>query len=352
MGMGNAFTAIADDADAVFYNPAGIAFNSGIQLRMLNPKFEASDDLRLSYNYIRKITEDGFSQDALDKLFGKNIHLNGSIFPSLLLPHFTVGYYADFNGDLSINNTALPQISVNYYYTRGFVAGFGSESRGIAPKHLFRYGVTGKVLTRTGINQKIPVTTFVLNDSGFVKSLISDPGTGFGIDLGFQYEIPFTQNIDFITGFAWHDIGDTSFGTRLQSRIPPPIKSNMALGGAVIFGLPKKPGYNFKVSGEVRHMEDTGEDPRKKLHFGTELCLRELSVQAGLSQLSWTLGAKVDLWLFEVAASSYASQALPLWGMKTERRYMVQFTMKIDASSGRRSKDEDFEKRKRPRLYQ
>jgi len=33
-GMGNAFTAVADDASAAWYNPAGVAFSNGMQLML------------------------------------------------------------------------------------------------------------------------------------------------------------------------------------------------------------------------------------------------------------------------------------------------------------------------------
>ena len=39
MGMGNAFTALANDEDSVFYNPAGIAYNKSIKLNISNIKY-------------------------------------------------------------------------------------------------------------------------------------------------------------------------------------------------------------------------------------------------------------------------------------------------------------------------
>ena len=350
--MGNAFTAIADDADAVFYNPAGIAYNSGIQLRLVNPKLEISDDNRKVFNDMTDLAKNGFDADALKALFGRNLYFNGTLYPSLLLPHLTLGYYTSVNGHLVLNNLSLPQLDVDYYYDQGFVGGIGFESKGFGRNQFFRYGLTLKVITRRGVSGNIPISTLALNDGSYLKALVSDSATGYGLDLGFQYDIPVTSDLTFTWGTAWHDIGDTRFGSRLSSRIPQSMESNVAMGGAFVYNFTTRNNYDFKVSFEGRHLEHTGEDPRKKVHFGTELALGQLAIQAGLSQLNWTAGATIDFWLLQLAVASYAVENMPFWGMSTERRYTAQLTFKLDASSGKaREKEVDMQRRKRPRLY-
>jgi hypothetical protein len=157
-----------------------------------------------------------------------------------------------------------------------------------------------------------------------------------------------------VYGVVWEDVGDTKFGGRLAdaNRSPPSIPSNLAAGAAVIQRFSKKDGYNAKISIEGRHLNRIQEDSRKKMHLGGELQLGKLSIQAGLSQLRWTAGLLLDLWIVEVAASSYAVENLSIWGQGTERRYALQFTFKLDASSSRDRKASEYERRKRPRQYQ
>ena len=44
LAMGGAFTAVADDENALFYNPAGIAEISTLRAGIFNPLFEVSQD--------------------------------------------------------------------------------------------------------------------------------------------------------------------------------------------------------------------------------------------------------------------------------------------------------------------
>ncbi len=350
-GMGNAFTAIADDADAVFYNPAGIAFNNGVELRLINPKLETSADSRALAGDIRKLSGSGFNADAMNALFGKNIYGNGTIFPSLMVPYLTVGYYADFNVHAVINNKANPRIDLDYYYDQGFVAGTGFETGGIGAFHLMRFGLSTKLLTRRGVSAKVPITSIVTG-SDILSQLQSGSALGIGITPGMQYEWPMAAHSKMLLGVAWQDVGDTKFGTRLtdSSTAPPPIVGNLAMGAAFARQFTSLPGFGFKVALEGRHLNLTGQDPRKKIHGGGELNLGLVSLRAGLSQLNWTAGVGIDLLFIELAASSYAVESLPLWGQSSERRYAVQLTIKLDASVGSENTESEKARRKRPRL--
>jgi hypothetical protein len=352
MGMGNAFTAVADDADAVFYNPAGIAMNTGFQLRLLNPKLEVSSDVRTLANEIRTLGGSGFNADAMNALFGKNIYGSGTVFPSIMVPNFTIGYFADFNLHAVINNKANPRIDLNYYYDQGVVGGTGFETRGFGKFHMFRFGLSTRVLTRRGVSTTVPISTIV-SGGKIISKLTSDASLGVGVTPGVQYEFPSSPMNTVTLGMAWHDIGDTKFGTRLsnRNRAPPSIPSNLALGAAFTQRLSKRPGYNAKFSLEGRHMNRSGEDPRKKIHLGTEFQLGLLSLRAGLNQLRWTAGLGLDLWFVELAVASYAVESLPLWAQSTERRYALQLTFKLDASSDKDRSAAERERRKRPRLY-
>jgi hypothetical protein len=350
MGMGNAFTALSDDADAVFYNPAGIGHNSGVQLRLVNPKFEVSKDSLTLAKDIKGGASSGLTAETMNKLFGKNVYGSGTVYPSVLFPYFTVGYYAGFNAHAVVNNKALPTININYYQDQGIIGGTGYDV-GIGKFSHLRFGASVKALSRKGVNRVVPITTLVAGGN-VVKSLVSTSAFGFGITPGLQYEHPLSPRTDMVYGVVWHDVGDTKFGSRLSdsSRAPPSIPSNLAAGAAIIQRFSKREGYNAKFSVEGRHLNRLNEDPRKKMHVGAELRLGALAIQGGLNQLRWTAGVLLDLWAIELAASSYAVENLSFWGQGTERRYALQLTMKLDASSTRDRRGAEADRRKRPRL--
>ncbi len=350
MGMGNAFTALSDDADAVFYNPAGIGLNSGVQLRPINPKVEISTDSIKLTKDLSKASSSGLNADTMKSLFGKNVYGSGMIYPSVLFPNVTLGYYAGFSAHAVVNNQALPAINLNYYQDQGLVGGNGFDVKA-GKFHHFRFGYTVKALTRKGVNRVIPITALAAGGN-VTKSLVSASAFGVGVTPGLQYEHPLSPRTDMVYGVVWHDIGDTKFGTRLSdvNRAPPSIPSNLAAGAAIIQRFGKSEGYNAKFAVEGRHLNRINEDPRKKMHVGGELEMGRLSIQAGLNQLRWSAGVALDLWALELAASSYAVENLSLWGQGTERRYAVQVTFKLDATSSRDRRTSDYERRKRPRL--
>src|SRR4051812_9385992 len=92
MGMGNAFTAISDDADAAFYNPAGLALNRNYEFRLLNPKISVSSDDITTASEIKNATAN-LNGGAIAKLFGKHVYGEASIFPAFYFPDFILGYY-------------------------------------------------------------------------------------------------------------------------------------------------------------------------------------------------------------------------------------------------------------------
>lgn len=342
MGMGGAFTAVADDKDSVFYNPAGLSFNKEMKISLINPKFDAStDDITL-----RNVSS-GLTADTIQKIFGKNYYLSANVFPAIYLPNFVMGYYYGFDFHLSARNLSLPSIQAEYHLDKGVVTGFGIESRGFARLHYLRWGLALSWLTRSGYDGVIPLTSLVAADKTYIKSLRSEPGVGWGITPGFQYEITMNKMDSLILASAWQNIGDTKFGSSLASAPPPPIQNNLSAGTAFVhrFGEKVDERKNLKLALEMRHLAQENKDPRLKLHTGTELDLGMLKIQAGLNQTTnITFGVGVDLWLMQVNAVTYGVDNQALAMMDRERRYMLQIIVDLDIltyGNGKTMKSED-----------
>lgn len=357
VAMGNAFTAIADDADAIFYNPAGLALNNRMKLVLFNPKLEISTDDLKAVAAIKQIAK-SFDADSVAKIFGKNLYVAGTIFPSIHFPYFVLGLYAGANLHFVTRNLTLPAFDVTYIVDYGLVTGFGFESRGFSKKHFLRNGIGLKLLTRQGIDRRIPISTLVTADKAVLSSLKSAPTAGIGLSLGTQYELPVSVRSDLILGSSWLDVGDTNFGGRLTAadKRPPKIKQNLTAGAALIsyFSLNrwKASRSNIKFAAEARHLTDTGKDPLLKLHAGMEIDIKGwFSVQLGWSQDDWTAGAKASVWPFDVSAVTYSVENQALAFMNRERRYMVQLTLEFDMLGEEFNTTRYRYRRMRPREY-
>lgn len=352
MGMGNAFTAVADDADSVFYNPAGMALNKRFEFRPINPKFDLSAD---PIDMVRKPGELGGKLDGatISKLFGKHFYGSGTVFPALHFPYVTIGYFYQAQGHLIMRNLAFPKVEATYLRDYGLVGGVAYETRGFSRRHYARYGVAVKWLTRQGFQKTIPVTDLVTADRTYFSRFGNNKGDGVGLTLGIQYDIPINRSNDLILGSAWQDVGDTEFGKRLDADRPPNQQNNLSAGFALVhrFSSSFRAVNNIKFAAEMRHIAQAGIDPRLKAHVGVELQIYDISVQAGLNQDSFTAGAKLDMGFFDVAAVTYGSQQQSLAFMDRERRYMLQLGFKFDVwgQKSRTMREED--RRKRPREY-
>ena len=352
MGMGGAYTAIADDADSVFYNPAGLSLNPAYEFRLLNPKIDIStDDLSVLSDI--KAASSKIDGPTLSKLFGKHIYADANVMPMLFFPGFAIGYYYDVHTHIVSQNLSYPSIEASYVKDNGIVAGFGHEFGGLAKHQYFRFGVSGKFLTRQGFDQTIPLTSLVTANKTYLTSLDSASAKGIGATVGLQYELPISRREDLILGSAWQDIGDTSFGNSTQVDRPPPIRNNLSAGMALIHRF--NPGFrsqsNFKFTAELRNLAQTGIDPRLRVHVGGELQIGYVSIQGGVNQDSLTAGVKLSFWFLDVSAVTYGIEDQALAFMDRERRYMLQATLRFDIMGKGLRPDRDEDRRKHPRQY-
>jgi len=330
--MGNAFVAIADDEQAIFMNPAGLA---GIKSFTFN---YVVADLQASWETVTSATDvmaaaSSPSADTINVLMGKDIYTQAQITPSLVMPGFGFALIVDGQGGLSAENQALPQMLMGYQTTNGIQAAFGTSllSRGQASRKKtaavsseseqdLRVGIAAKMLWRRGGWFDVPTMTILTINSETLSQLAGNFGRGYGVDLGAQYLRSMNKFMKFMAGVAYTDVGDTNFGNG-----PAPIKGNLSLGIAGSVGI-----RNTKITLALdkRHLlEQT--DWRKKTHVGLEFGLPLVSLYAGISQVYLTYGLSFDLWLFKLTAASYAEEQGSFVHQDPVRRYMLRLGLKF-----------------------
>lgn len=337
-GMGRAYSAAADDWLALHYNPAGLAMVEGVDLQLTDLKLGASKDAFANFGDYKQLGEAGDSAQKLQTLSGKQVHANLSSITQLTLPKFAFAMIYDYNVGFDFQNNVYPKIRLRNTQDFGFIGGtgFGVGKSNNRQKAL-RVGVAMKYLKRRGGVRDLTVARIGTESDSFL-SQFEQEGWGVGATLGMQYQIPVKSRVEYTVSFVYHDIGHTSFGKFHQAERPTRIEQNMVAGLMVRFpiggkanrrqvrrfGQPRSANH-FTITADYSHLNISPDKEHfpKHLHFGINIDLPIVSVQAGWNQSSPTFGVGVDFKFLRVSAASYAEDLGGYAGQKVDRRYLI-----------------------------
>ncbi len=324
LGMGGAFTAVADDENALFYNPAGLSNIDTLQLGIFNPLIEVSENtIDMYYDSQDTDFEDtGEVTDFLRDYVGE--HQHGRV---ALLPHvgFNIRDYgimvaglAQATLDMDVRNPVWPEAHVDAVYEYGLLAGVGLK----VPITGLRAGATVKFISRHSLDEVYTATDIA--DDDFDQELEDDmeSGSGIGFDLGAIYRMPFLEIIDLDLGLTVQNLPEMDMGDAK----PLETQTNVGLAATKSFA-------GFDLVAALDYMDltnsyDEDEDPAKRLHMGAEVRLPKiLSVRAGLNQGYYTAGATVDFRIVRFDVATYGEEVGAHAGQREDRRYIAQMTI-------------------------
>lgn len=313
--MGNAFTAVADDGAALFYNPAGLAgiTSSTAQIATVNAEVAGSTVTSIQSTIS---TMKNINSNSLEALMGKDLYVGASLAPVYSAPNFAIGIISDQQLAFVTRNQALPQITLGYQTTNGVAFGYGTTVNPSNKETEIRVGIGGDLLWRRGGYYDVPLTELVNISETTLKNMIGNFGMGVGVNLGTQIVEHVSDRFQLMTGMAYNQIGGVSFGDSGAA----PLPGDLSVGVAARYKLT---GAGVTVSADYRNI-NVSTDWRMRTHLGTELALPLISLYAGLSQMYFCYGASFDIWLAKITALSYVDETGDLLGQDPERRYIVQ----------------------------
>lgn len=320
--MGNAYVGLADDEQAIFLNPAGLAGVKKYTFHYLVGDFSASADL------IRSFSEgaDAFSDpsaDSLNNLLGKNVSGRAQMSSMLMMPNLGIGLIIDGQASFRGKNRALPNVTLGYQTTNGIQVAYGATlGKAFKQKAEFRVGLAAKMLFRRGGYTPLPLLTLLTFSKDTLSQITGNYSRGIGLDLGSQYVHRPNKRLTLSAGLAYTDVGDTSFSNEAD-----PITGLMTLGFAAQYEL--RGATKFTVAYDFRNIQDGG-DWRKKQHVGVELALPILSLYGGINQVYFSYGASVDLWLLRVTGLTYVEELGEYVHQDPERRWTLKLALKFD----------------------
>ena len=286
MGMGGAFTAVADDASAAYWNVAGLAQLSSYELSISSAPVYFRDKVGTAPAF-------GFPWFA-SLQFMMPIAKDNTLGFSYFRPfHPQRDFYAG-NASMSSSDRSEGSYLQNPSFQQDeLVLSYAARFSAIRN---FSVGVNVKRLT---------------NDPYYIRYFGSDPTiaaqlqnpirvVGFGVDVGLLYRIPITKySEEFRVGLVLKDLVTTATYSNGFILTDPPANINFPDGPGfeapvppeITLGLAYKNNFLFKVRNITSFDFDQVSDPRfgdsenKMLRFGTEFWLFKdvLGVRTGYS---------------------------------------------------------------------
>jgi len=319
LGMGGAFTAVADDENAVFYNPAGLDRVQEWGMGIVNPLVEVGES---GYDFARDALDTNFdSTGEVTKLIrdyaGENQHARLALFPHFVMRHLEVGVLGQVNATFQPNNVlAYPEVGVDTLETlSGHVGvGFGFLEGAL------RVGAAAKYVKAYRLQEEY--TALQISDEDFEDQVRDDlvDGGGFGFDLGAMATAPVFLRPTLAV--AVQNLGDTDLGDvgELQQQINLGVSVTHSFSWLALTG----------AADWVDMTNELGDDDDlyKRLHFGLEGRFgRFLALRAGLYQGYGSLGVGLDLWALRLDYATYAAELGRSAGDRADRRHVVQLTL-------------------------
>lgn len=324
LGMGNAYTAVVNNSDAIFYNPAGLAKMSGFRWTIFDPGLATN-----SYNSYQKFADIAANSSDVNQiisdLYGEKVNVYTGAKSLMSIGSFAFGAYGVVDGNFLVNNPVFPNIETEYRVDYGFVAGGGFE---LIPKWL-NIGVQARRVTRKGGSVPIGVATIATLDSQTIQNQLNRSGIGYAFDWGATLQFP--GALKPTVAFTWRDMGNTTFQPTSGATAPEPVQQEHILG----LGLNYESLFmDVRPAIDYRFLNNSNMQIGNKINMGIEFGFPMLDLRGGFQQGYLSYGTSFDLWLMRVDIASYGVELGQYPGQQEDRRYMLQISFDFSIDPG------------------
>ena len=327
LGFGGGTTGTADGEDALFYNPASLAFNKSSLINPIHMQLTfGKNDYDLIFTDFDKIEGLKKTMDFVRKYLGDNIHYGQRLLMHYIRPSFGIGWVVDA---LTVNTkikTAgiFPAAQFEVVLYDGFFLSNGFKIK--VKKGELGLGWTVKYLAKAMAGIKISAFDFV--QMGDMEKTLEEKkkellrlGAAPGVDIGGVYKLKypyFKASYGVLLENIFHVRYESSKYLRtavkdaelLQS--PPWDKFRMAAG--VMLESIKWHYMRGKFYFDLRNMFAPG-TKYKKVHFGTEITFEEplfgyqpIMLRLGYNQGNLCYGFGLDFWTLQFDFAKYAEE--------------------------------------------
>lgn len=318
MGMGGAFVAVSNDANALFHNPAGLADISSLRASIFPLEVELSED---AYGMYRDAIDVDFDSEYETAAFlrdhmGDMAHLNVSLVPTYSMPRFAFSAFGIARADIQVHDRQYPKLEVAGVNDYGLAAGYAHPLM----DNSLLIGASLKYLFRQSISEVYTVTDIA--DSDFDERMDDDleDGQGILLDLGVIYTLASLGFADTRVGISANNLIGSELGDAhdLDDHVDVGIAQNLDLE---VTRLTLALDY-------VDIFSQLGDDNdlAKRVRAGAEMeVLKFVEVRVGIYQGYFTAGLGLDGRFVRLDAVTYAEEVGVYAGQRADRRYALRF---------------------------
>lgn len=329
LAMGNAYVAVADDYNALFYNPAGLARLDSWSGELVNPTLEVSRNTYKFTNDLLSVVGGGASDtteilELVEENTGQSHYIGLKLTPHLVFPNFGIGIGIDvpvslrFNRYPSVNLDLGPRVTIPIGFAMNFL-----ENR-------LSIGTNFKVRAKGGVDHEFTIQDLnSFQDSEALDEFV-EGGIGYGVDFGLLFTP--MEPMEPTIGLSITDLGGTPYEQKdiggVASGKPSPELPSVNLGISL---KPISTGNSFLRTSLDMHSINQPFSFSKKLNFGLEYALGSIfKIQTGLHQGYFSGGFQIDLpILLAIRFATYGAELGTSAGTIEDRRYVLQIKLLI-----------------------
>lgn len=349
LGMGNAFTAVADDHSAIFYNPAGLAFRKEGQLHFFLRAGTDTESLKLmdevgELDKKPEAEQDDAAVDLVASHYGDHFYLRVPTLGGMWArPRWGVAFIpADFSLDMSVHRGVGPQLNVLAYLDSTLAVSFARQVKWFPKGHEFAWGTTVKAVHRVFVGKAILATELVEDNDVFNKSDAAE-GLTADIDIGTMYKprVPAKGFFKFLKhmvptfSVVGRNLIDYGFKTNFNimgddTGEPPRLVRRFDFGSN--FDLPNLWVFDPHIAFDIRDVLHENWTIKKGYHLGMELYWKMFNWwkghwSVGLNQGYWTAGFGARLAWFQIDIASFGEEVGSDSDPIESRRYMLELSL-------------------------
>jgi len=263
LGMGGAYTAVADDFSMLMYNPANLSKNQPFHISILKLEVEINqqtlDFASWLVNNSSKLGGDFTTWSAADlnRLISSGIFLDvGDNFSvtgiNTPLGNFGVGAFLKATANVAVRQEILDvrarlsakvDVTVPISYGTALNLPLINDAASFLGGGKFGFGATAKLIQRYSYLDDKSILSLSSFDPQDVIKKLTNPQTGYGIDVALNYNLPsWASTFSFVGRDIYTVIGTDTvstnwvFGYALQPNLIPGVPLTLSLDVNDLFG--------------------------------------------------------------------------------------------------------------------
>ena len=326
-GMGNAFTAAANDEMLLFYNPAALrsVYYNIYQIAGFNTTFNEN---------ITKLGNSSSSYSTLGSLAGKNIHNEIDIgFLSHVNSRFGWSLFTNSFVDIQVRNPIIPYLKTKAYGQTGLAGGMAWSFLDFQ----LDLGLGVKLVKRSGIDTKLHIF-----DEGIIEFTEDQKTTklekkfasksALAPDAGVIYHFDSYHNMEPKVAFSLQNIGGLDF----EGAGKVPMTMNIGVSTESEFN-----GFDMILAADYRDLADSqgmiskgNIMTERNIKIGVEFGWQKLfnghhliSIRAGRNGPYNSVGWSMNLFGFKVDFAKYSEEVGGYAGELEDKRTSLQVSL-------------------------